>query len=319
MSPAFRGLVGRDLVLVLLVCLFWALNFLVSAYALQEIPPFLYTAVRVAILSLMLVWFIRPPPRGQWGRMAAVAVLNGALHFGTSFLGLKLAGNLSSPAIVAQSYVPMAVILAWWMLGERFAWRTALAITISFAGVLVLGLDPMVLDSPLALVMMLVSALMLALGTVLMRGLRGVDMVSQQGWTAVIALPVLLAISAVFEPQGFGQLREATWVGWGGALYAAVFASLLGHGLFYVLVQRHPVAQVTPYLLITPVLAVLLGIVFWGDRPGPAMWIGGAMVLGGVLVIALRTLQKSRTPVNDAAPACATATVDDATRDVARP
>lgn len=311
MSPAFKGLVGRDLVLVLLICLFWALNFLVSAYALEEIPPFLYTAVRVAILSLMLVWFLKPPPRDQWGRMAAVAVLNGALHFGTSFLGLKLAGNLSSPAIVAQSYVPMAVILAWWVLGERFAWRTALAITISFSGVLVLGLDPMVLESPLALVMMLVSALMLALGTVLMRGLRGVDMVSQQGWTAIIALPVLLVISAVFEPQGLAQLREATWIGWGGALYAAVFASLLGHGLFYQLVQRHPVAQVTPYLLLTPVLAVLLGIVFWGDRPGPAMWIGGAMVLGGVLVIAVRTLQKSRTPVNDAAPAAAVAVASD--------
>ena len=311
MSTAFKGLAGRDLVLVLMICLFWALNFLVSAHALQEIPPFLFTAVRVAMLALMLVWFIKPPPRDQWGRMTAVAVLNGALHFGTSFLGLKLAGNLSSPAIVAQSYVPMAVILAWWMLGERFAWRTALAITISFAGVLVLGLDPMVLESPLALVMMLISALMLALGTVLMRGLRGVDMVSQQGWTAIIALPVLLVISAVFEPQGLAELREATWIGWGGALYAAVFASLLGHGLFYQLVQRHPVAQVTPYLLLTPVLAVILGIVFWGDRPGPAMWVGGAMVLGGVLVIAMRTLQKARTPVNDAAPAAAVAVASD--------
>lgn len=307
MSPALRGLGGRDLVLVVLVCVFWAFNFLASAHALREIPPFLFTAVRMAMLVLMLAWFIKPPPAGQWGRMAAVAVLNGALHFGTSFLALQLAGNLSSPAIVAQSYVPMAVLLAWWILGERFAWRTALAITISFAGVLVLGFDPMVLESPMSVVVMLFSSLMLALGTVLMRGLRGVDMISQQGWTAVFALPPLLAISAVLEPGGFAGLADVTWIGWGGALYAAVFASLLGHGVFYVLVQRHPVAQVTPYLLMTPVFAVLLGIVFWGDRPGPAMWIGGAMVLGGVLVIAVRTLQKSRTPVNDAAPAAAAA------------
>src|SRR5690606_9742855 len=135
MSPALRGLGGRDLVLVILVCVFWAFNFLVSAYALREIPPVRFTALRMAVLVAMLAWFIKAPPRGQWGRMAAVAVLNGALHFGTSFLALQLAGNLSSPAIVAQSYVPMAVLLAWWMLGERFAWRTALAIAISFAGV----------------------------------------------------------------------------------------------------------------------------------------------------------------------------------------
>ena len=61
------------------------------------------------------------------------------------------------------------------------------------------------------------------------------------------------------------------------------------------LVQRHPVAQVMPWLLLVPVLAVALGIVFWGDRPGPRLWLGGAMVLGGVFVIALRALAKSRT------------------------
>jgi O-acetylserine/cysteine efflux transporter len=47
--------------------------------------------------------------------------------------------------------------------------------------------------------------------------------------------------------------------------------------------------------LLVPVLAVALGIVFWGDRPGPRLWIGGAMVLGGVLIVALRAIAKSRT------------------------
>ena len=98
----------------------------------------------------------------------------------------------------------------------------------------------------------------------------------------------LLAISACFEPGAMAALPSVSWVGWGGAMYAAFVSSLLGHGLYYLLVQRHPVAQVTPWLLLVPVLAVALGIVFWGDRPGPRLWLGGAMVLGGVLIIALR-------------------------------
>lgn len=291
------GLHGRDLVLALLICLFWAVNFLTSAYALQEIPPFLFSALRMAIVLALLAAFMRPPPRSQWLLLTGIAMFTGVLHFGTSFLALKLAGNLSSPAIVTQTYVPMAVLLAWWWLGERFAWRTALGIAVSFAGVLVLGFDPLVLDRPLALVVMLFSSLMVAIGTVLMRRLSGVGMVDQQGWTAALSVLPLLAISLLFEPGGLDALRQATWVGWGGALYAAVFASVLGHGVFFWLVQRHPVAQVTPYLLMTPVFAVLLGIVFWGDRPGPALWIGGAMVLGGVLVIAIRNLQKARPPI----------------------
>jgi len=288
------GLRGRDLALVLVICVAWACNFLTSAFALREIPPFLFTAVRLSILALVLGWFVKAPPAGQWPRLIAVALCNGVLHFGLSFWSLHLAGDLASPAIAMQSYVPMAALFAWWLLGERFGWRTGLAIAISFAGVLVLGFDPIVLDSPLSLVLMLVSAVFLAIGTVLMRRLSGVDMISQQGWTAIISVVPLLLLSTVFEPGNWHALREATWIGWGGAVYSAVFASMLGHGLYYVLVQRHPVAQVTPWLLLAPMLAVILGLVFWGDHPGPRLWIGGAMVLGGVLIIALRALAKMR-------------------------
>ena len=284
----------RDIALLLVICVVWAGNFLTSAYALREIPPFLFTAVRLAILAVLLGPFVRRPPAGQWSRLVAVALCNGVLHFGLSFWSLHLAGNLSSPAIVMQSYVPMAALLAWWWLGERFGWRTGLSIALSFAGVLVLGFDPMVLRAPTALLLMLAAALFLALGTVLMRPLKGLGMVSQQGWTALLGVGPLLVLSLAFEPGGLDALRAASWIGWGGAAYSAVCASLLGHGLYYVLVQRHPVAQVTPWLLLAPVGAVGLGILFYGDRPGPQLWIGGAMVLGGVLLIALRALAKAR-------------------------
>jgi len=284
---------ARDLALVTVICLVWAGNFLTSAFALREIPPFLFSALRMGLLAVLLLAFLRPPPRAQWPRLAAVALLNGALHFGTSLWALRMAGDLSSPAIVMQSYIPMSVLLAWWLLGERFAWRTGTAIAISFAGVLVLGFDPLVLDRPESLAMMLFSALLIALGTVLMRGLRGVDALGMQAWTAVLGVGPLLAISALIEPGGFAALPEASLVAWAAVGYSAVFASIVGHSLFFRLVQRHPVVQVAPYLLLTPVFAVALGIAVWGDRPGPKLWIGGAMVLGGVLMVALRARRKA--------------------------
>lgn len=288
-----RGLGARDFALVLVVCVVWAGNFLTSAFALREVPPFLFSALRMTLLAALLVAFLKRPPRAQWPRLIAVALLNGALHFGTSLWALRMAGDLSSPAIVMQSYIPMAVLLAWWVLGERFAWRTGSAIALSFAGVLVLGFDPLVLDHPASLLMMLFSAFLIALGTVLMRGLSGIDAISMQGWTAVIGILPLLAISAVIEPGGVAALRGAGPAAWGAVAYSAVFASLIGHSVFFGLVQRHPVAQVAPYLLLTPVFAVALGILIWGDRPGPQLWIGGAMVLGGVLAIALRARAKA--------------------------
>ena len=292
--PINTALPPRDLALVTLVCVVWAINFLTSAFALQEIPPLLFTGLRMVVLAAILWPFLKPAAPGQWPRLIAISFGLGTVHFGLSFWALKLAGDLASPAIVMQSYVPMAAVLAWWLIGERFAWRTGLAIGVSFAGVLVLGFDPLVLDRPSALLMMLSSAFFLALATVMMRGLKGQTLWSQQGWLALISVGPLLGASAMVEGPLLASMSQATWIGWGGVLYSALVSSLLGHGLYYTLVQKHPVALITPYLLTAPLLAVGLGVLFWGDRPGPKLWIGGAMVLGGVLAIALRGWQKQR-------------------------
>jgi len=284
----------RDILLALLICLAWAGNFLASALALEQMPPLLFTAMRLLLLALLLGAFLRRPGPGQWPRLVAIAMCTGVLHFGLSFWALKLAGNLSSPAIVMQSYVPMSVVLAWALLGERFGWRTGAAVALSFGGVLVLGLDPLVLAEPASLLMMLVSAFFLAVGTVLMRGLGGVDRYGMQAWTAVIGIGPLLLLSLWLEPGGLALLPQLGWVAWFGIGYAAVVASLFGHGVYYTLIQRHPVARVMPWLLLTPVFAMALGIAFYGDRPGPKLWLGGAMVLGGILVIALRSQAKAR-------------------------
>ena len=292
-SPS-HGLGTRDLALALVVCLAWAGSFLFAAFALKELPPLLFATLRLALLAIAVSPWIRRPAAGQWRALLALGVFNGALNFGLSMASLKLSAGLSAPVIAQQCYVPMASLLAWTMLGERFGWRTGAAIALSFAGVLVLGFDPAVLRAPLALLLMLGSACMIALGTIAMRRLHGVGALSAQGWTALIGVLPLLLASILFEPDGIAAMRAASWVAWSGVAYSALVSSLFGYGLYYVLVQRHPIAQVTPYMLLSPVMAVLLGIMFWGDRPGPALWIGGAMVLGGVLVIALRASVRLR-------------------------
>jgi O-acetylserine/cysteine efflux transporter len=283
--------------LILAICAAWGGNFLASAVALKQIPPFAFTALRLGVVLACLLAFLKPIPHGQRARVVAIALLNGALHFGLNFVALRMAGDISSVAIALQSYIPMSALFAVWFLGERIGWRTGLGITIAFAGVMVLGFDPLVLDAPAALLFTLVAALTLAMGTTMMRGLRGVDTFTLQAWTAVIGIPALLVVSAWLEPDALAAVRAADWRGWAGVAYSGLIASLVGHGLLYWLVQRHPVSQVTPYLLIAPLIAVCLGVWVWGDRPGPKLLIGGAMVLGGVLLVALRVLQKSRPAV----------------------
>ena len=102
----------RDLALALLICIVWAGNFLTSAHALREVPPFLFSAVRMGILAVLLCAFVRWPPRAQWSRLIAVALLNGALHFGTSLWALRKAWDVCWAAIVLRRYIRLSLLLA---------------------------------------------------------------------------------------------------------------------------------------------------------------------------------------------------------------
>ncbi len=289
---------ARDLLLLLCACLIWAFNFIAAAAALQHFSPFLFAAMRFALV-LVVVWpWLRLPPPDQWWRLATVALSIGALHFALMFWAMDRSADVTSVALLLQAYVPMSTLLAVVLLGERVGWKTTAGIAVSFGGVLVVGFDPLVLTQLDVLLLVLVSALFLAVGTVFMRGLRGLSAFGFQGWSAVFGLPPLLAMSLVTEGGQLQMIQSAGWLDWSGVVYASVISSVIGHSVYFRLLQRYEVTQVTPYLLLTPVLAAVLGVLVWGDRPGARLLVGGGMVLSGVLVIALRDRsKKSGTPL----------------------
>jgi len=282
----------RDLMLILVICVVWAGNFIAAAQGMQHFSPFLFMILRFGVVLGLLAPFLRRPPPGQWPRLIGVCLAIGGLHFALLFWALARSADVSSVAIVQQTYIPISVLLAMALMHERVGWKTLAAVMVAFLGVLVVGFDPLVLQQTDVLVLALASALFQALGSIYQRGLRGIGVLSFQAWTAVIALPVLLAATLVFEQGQLETIRSAQWQHWAAVAYSAVLASIVGHGLFFFLVQRHPVSSVMPYLQLTPVLAVAFGVLVWGDRPGARLLLGGALVIAGILFITLRARQR---------------------------
>jgi len=283
----------RDLGLILVICVVWAGNFVAAAHGMQHFSPFLFMILRFMVVLGLLAPFLRLPPPGQWPRLVGVCLSIVGLHFALMFWALSRSADISSVAIVQQTYIPISVLLAMGLMHERVGWKTLAAVLVAFLGVLVVGFDPLVLQQTDVLAIALLSAGFQALGSIYQRGIRGVGVLSFQAWTALISLPVLLAASLLFERGQLETLLTARWSHWAAIGYSAVMASIVGHGLFFFLVQRHPVSSVMPYLQLTPVLAVIFGIVVWGDRPGDRLLIGGALVIAGILFITLRARQRT--------------------------
>jgi O-acetylserine/cysteine efflux transporter len=88
------------------------------------------------------------------------------------------------------------------------------------------------------------------------------------------------------------SLRTASALDWAAVSYSGLVSSIVGYGLFFLLVQRNPVTTVMPYMLLMPLFAIMFGVLVWGDRPGIKLLFGGVLVMVGILYITLRARQK---------------------------
>ncbi|MFN3228382.1 MAG: DMT family transporter, partial [Asticcacaulis sp.] len=126
-----------------------------------------------------------------------------------------------------------------------------------------------------------------AAATVLARKIRGVKPQKMQGLLALVAGPMLMLGSILFEPPMGPALAKATPLVWASIVWAGLVSTVLATGLLFWLVQRREAGRVTPYLLTTPVVSVLIGILFMGDVLTLQIVLGGSAVIGGVALVAL--------------------------------
>ncbi|WP_281301284.1 MULTISPECIES: DMT family transporter [unclassified Iodidimonas] len=277
---------------VLLITLLWGVNFAAIAVAVDHFPPLLANAIRFAMVLTVLFPFLKPV-RGQMKILLSLACILGIFHFGSVFLAMAVSVDLAPVAIIAQTNVPFAVILAVIFLNERIGiWRIS-GIALSFAGVVVLGFEPGGTTTLTSIGLVLFSAFSYAVVAILMRRIKGAHPMTVQAWTALAAIPGSLFLSSLFE---FGQaeaLGTAPWQAYAAIAYSALGASILGHGGMNYLYQKYPVTLVSPFLLMAPVFAVLTAVLFLDEHLSISDLLGGAMTLLGVLIISLRARKKA--------------------------
>lgn len=277
----------HDLAFALLINALWGFQFVAAKVAVEAFPPIFVTGIRFLLVFALLFPFLRMP-HGQWARVLGITIFAGALHFALMFTGIKLAGDVASVAIVTQMGVPFATLLAVLFLHEHIHWRRTMGIVAAFAGVAIMGFDPRVFGYIEAILLLMVAAFLMAVGQVLMRGLKGVGVFNLQAWIALVSAPSLLALSWLIEADHANAIASAELLPWGAIVYSAVGASVIGHGGVYYLLNRYPVSLVSPTMLLSPVFGVASGVLVMGDVLTERMLVGGLFVLGGALVITLR-------------------------------
>lgn len=277
-----------DFALLVVICLAWALNLVVTRWAVSDggVPPIFFGAMRLGVLTLCLLPFLLPAPR-QLGLMFVIAMGLGAIQFALLFTGLANA-SASAAAVVGQLGVPFTTLLSVAFLGERIGWKRGLGIVMSFAGVMIIAVDPEHFSLTLGLVYLVLAALAGSIANIVMKRIEPMPALRLQGWVGLMSFAPLFAMSALTEKKQLAPYLSGDWRVYGATVFAVGVVSIFAHGNFYGLLKRYEVSLISPLTLMTPIMGVALGLILLGEPMTLRLVIGAVVALAGVAVIMLR-------------------------------
>jgi len=281
----------RDMIQVIVIMLLWALCYPLISTGLSAAPPLHLAALRslLAGASLLVagIVFRLPllPDRDTWLSLVIISLTFTTL----GFTGMFLAGKSVSPGlatVIANAQPLLAALLGVFVLAERVTGTRGLALLVGFAGIVVIalpGLQGQSSNSTLAgISLVLVGATGVAIGNVLLKRIAlQVEPLIAMAWILLLGAVPLIAAAAMFE--------QAASIDWSMAsvlnlVVLSVFGTALAFVLWLDVLRRSELILLNTYTFLTPVFALVIGILFYAERLSCIEWLGVAVIAFAILL-----------------------------------
>ena len=278
-----------DFAILMICCLAWAGNFVVSAWAVgsNPVPPFMLAALRAVVVLLVMGYFLFKPRPEKFGLLLIVCACVGPIHLGFLYTGLQTA-SASGSSIVSQMLIPFATILSVIFLKEKVGWVRGAAIAGAFIGVMVMIYEPGGIKPDIGLLYIMAAYFSLAVGSIIMKRVGDISWQHYVTWMALMVLITMGAASLLFETDHaviWENSKKPLLIAAG---YAAIAVTVFAHGQYFNLIKRYDVSVVVPLTLMVPVFACVLGVLVLKETIYPRYYVGAALILPCVYVIAKR-------------------------------
>ncbi|WP_292295351.1 DMT family transporter, partial [Mesorhizobium sp.] len=177
-------------------------------------------------------------------------------------------------------------IMAMALLGERFSGMAWFGTVISFAGIGIIAVaDGHGLHFNTGALLVLGSALCSAVNTIVQKPLFA----RHHPLTIAASNMVLGALClSPFLAEAFSQAAVADMAGLGAAIYLGIVPSLIAYAAWATALSRLPAARASNFLYLVSPTSALIGFFWLGEVPTLFGMLGGALALGGVIVVNLK-------------------------------
>jgi O-acetylserine/cysteine efflux transporter len=273
----------RHVAIAVLVATIWGVNFVVIKVGLRDFPPLFFTGLRFLAAAVPALWFVGRP-KAAWKWVVAVALALGVAKFGLLFVGMAAGMPAGLSSLVLQSQVFFTVLFAAVLLHERPRPVQLIGMGVAATGIVVIAFDYGVSSPISAFLLVVLGAGAWGLANVATRYARPPDPLNFIVWVSAVAVLPLFALSLVFEGPAadLAALRGLTWTGVGSILFIAWVSTLLGFGLWNLLLRTYEASAVVPFALLVPVAGMLSGWLLLDETVTPVRLAAAGLVIVGM-------------------------------------
>lgn len=288
----------------LVLCGIWGSTWLFIKLGLADLPPFTFAAIRFIIAVAIVFSIIRirgltlPRARADWILLAVTGILSFGFNYGLVFWGEQYI--TSGLAALLQATTPaFGLVFAHYNLpGERLSWTKIGGVVLGVFGVAVVFSNQLAVAGRQALagcIALMFSSVVVAYSNVLVKkhgkNLNPAIMTAGQ---MLFGLLLLLVASITLEgnPLRYHWTPRAVIA----LMYLAIVGSVIAFLLYYWLILNMDVTKSMLIALVTPVVAVILGMIVLNEEFGWRTLAGGAMIMLGIAFIVVRKNRRQSVP-----------------------
>ena len=282
----------KDTFLASLVPIFLGFGFVIAKPAMEYFPPMLLMGMRFVFAASILIWWF-PIPRGFLKKIFIASLIANTLQYGLTYTGLSFI-DASAAVLLVQTEVPFGVIFAYFMLKEKPTTRSLVGIAIAFIGVYLLTGSPNLDGKFVGVSLVIIGSGIWALGQVLVKPLsKEISPLALVAWMALFSGPILVALSAIFDGNTINYFKTANFNSWLIAIYLGFIMQPITYGCFYYVLKNNPLYKVLPIVTMgIPPTGLLAAIFLLGEEPTKELFIGGAIIIIGVILIVFNKPEK---------------------------
>ena len=275
----------KDTFIASLVPIFLGFGFVIAKPAFDSFPPILLMGLRFIFAASILIWWF-PIPRGYLLKIFVASLIANTLQYSITYSGLDLI-DASSAVLLVQLEVPFGVIFAFFMLKEKPTIRALIGICIAFIGVYVLIGSPNLDGKIIGIGLTILGSAIWALGQVVVKPLsKEINPLALVAWMALFSGPILILLSAIIDGNTINYFTNAKTEHWIIAIYIGFIMQPITYGCFYYVIKNNPIYKVLPIVTMgIPPTGLLAAIFLLGEEPTQELFIGGAIIIIGVILI----------------------------------